>query len=481
MSKKVLLVILCLSVSLGLLFCVSPAYAVFNLTATPSDGGFDLRFPKLLSSDFKQTKEVTLRITSDLGKQYRITQQVIKPLATFDGTPIPDDQFKMYPLVNSNSKGTLLYREEAPVGDYDTTLYTSNGTGENDSFKLVYTLSPSEKQVPGSYYGRIAYILTPIDSTQAQVVVTLNIYADLGAGNAPVVEVTTGSGMRRLNLSSKGMGPKKDSFSKGNPQISVKIHGPLGSTYRIYEGLEGNALMSGSGEEFDLSKVLFSVNGGDKGTATREGDFKAAMTKQLLYVSDPNGSPDEFVITYKPSKDFRLQKAGLYKGKLNLIIEKGGINNIRPETFETLDTEIEIVPLFDMMIYSGGQEGVNLKFGNVSYKSGTKTFDVEIFVESNAGKSYQVVQKTAGPMANEYLDKIREEDFTLKVKDVEVQEEPRSYLKEASAVKEGDTVIFSSGPSGESCHFKVEYQLIMHPDTKAGNYSTKIGYSLALN
>ena len=143
--------------------------------------------------------------------------------------------------------------------------------------------------------------------------------------------------------------------------------------------------------------------------------------------------------------------------------------------------ELDIAPVFDIYVLSQEKEGVNLSFGNVTYKTGPKTSETEVFVETNMHKSYQVIQKAAGPMLNENNDIVPPEDFVVQVKDLKSEEDPLAYLKEAAPVKEGDTVIFSSGPSGKSAQFKVDYRLTMKPDSKAGNYTTRIGYSLSLN
>ncbi len=466
------------SVFLFVFFFAPSAFAVFNLTVAPDEGGFDLRFIRQAPGDFKQPREVTLRVTSDIGKQYRVIQEVIKPLSLPDGTLLQDAQFKMYPLVNSNSQGTLLYREEAPVATYDTTLYTSDSSGTGDSFKLVYTLSSSDTQLSGSYHGRIAYILQPIDSTQSQVIVTLNVYVELAPGSTPVIELATNDGSGRLSFNSEGMTPRNPSGLKDNPQVSIKVHSPVGVPYRIYQGFRGNPVISGSGNNFDLSKISFLTEGGNRGSAVKQGDLKGAEDRQLLYTSDGFGSPDEIVITYKPSDDFRLQESSLYRGRLNFIIEKS--TDAAPSIFETLDLEINIVPVFDIYVYSGGVEGMSLKFGEVSYKTGPKTSDVEIFVESNMGRPYQVVQKVAGRMMNEAGYKVPEEDFRIKVKDVKSSEDPKFVLNESAVVREGDTVVFSSGNSGDSSNFVVEYELTMHPDSKGGNYTNQIGYSLIL-
>ena len=463
-----------------LIFCPS-VFAAFNLIAQPTEGGFDLRFQRISPTDFKVAKEMTLRVTSDIGKQYRIEQEVIQPLTTSSGTQISDDQFQMYALVNSNSKGTLIYRPETPVSQFDRILYSSDASGADDSFKLVYTITPKEVQIPGSYYGRMAYILVPIDSTQQQVVVNINVYVELAGGATPVVEIETVSGVKRLSLSSKGMGFKKEPAFSTPQQVSIKVHGPLGAQYRVYQNLENAEVRSNEGEEFDLSNVLFSVTGGDQGMVTRDVSFKGATSKQLLYSSDSRGSEDAFTVTYTPSKDFRLQKAGIYRGKLDFIIETDRPASFKTGVFETLDLEIEIVPVFEIYCFSGGVEGVALVFGEINYRKSPKTSESEIYIESNLGKPYQAIQKVAGPMADEKGEKIPSEDFTAQVKDLETIELPKLYLKDATAVKEGENIIFASGPSGESAHFKVVYSLTLRPETKSGNYSTKIGYSLVLN
>ncbi len=463
-------------------FVILPsAFAAFTMTATPSDGGFDLRFPRVNASDFKQSKEVVLRINSDIGKQYRVAQNVIQPLSSVDGTELPDDQFKMYALPSSNSAGTLIFREETPVNAFDAILYTSNGAGDSDSFKLVYTIAPKDNQILGSYYGRISYILTPLDSTLSQVVVSLNIYVDMAAGEQPVIEVTTNTGSRRLAFSSKGMRPGNEAFFKGNPLVSIKVRGDIGATYRLYQAFEGGSVISDSGEDFDLTKIQFAVSGGGKGVLTPEGDLKPAKQEQLLYVSDIAGSSDEFVISYEPADDFRLNKTGFYRGRLNFVMEKEGLSGRTSQAAGTLDVEIEVVPLFEMYVYSDGCEGVNLKFGEASFKTGPKTSDVDVYVESNMGKPYQVSQKVASLMMNESGDKVPAGDFTSQVRDIDSKEEPKFYVMDTVPVKEGESVLFSSGHDGESARLKIRYVLTMRPDTKGGNYSTQISYSLSMN
>ena len=115
-----------ISILLFLFFCICPSvFAAFNLLATPNDGGFDLRFNRVSPNDFKVAKEVTLRTTSDIAKPYRVFQKVIVPLATSDGTPLPEEATSVLGATNSEIINTLIYdllensdTEDAPFISY---------------------------------------------------------------------------------------------------------------------------------------------------------------------------------------------------------------------------------------------------------------------------------------------------------------------------------------------------------------------------
>ncbi len=455
-------------------FSALNAFAEFNLTVLSSEGGTDIHFERLASGDFKENMQMRLTVNSTLGKQYRVTQQIIKPLATDEGELLPSEQFKMYALVNSNSRGTLIYREELPVDRFDTVLYTSDPAGSDDSFQLVYTMEPQELQRAGRYYGVISYVLEPMDSTASQVVVTANVYAELEAGAVPVVDIETNTGSSRLVLNSENIGRQDQYEPRDCPRLDIKVSGPLGKKYRIYQSFEGGAVNSSSGQQLDLSRVLFSIEDGEKGKVLKDGDLTQALGKQLIYTSDLNGSGDDLSIIYKPAEGFRLFPAGLYRGSLSYSIETDEV----VEKIKTVDFEFNIVKVFDLHVFSGGQEGFSLNFGTASFKDGLQSSFTQVYVESNLGEPYQVVQKVERAMMNEKGDELAPDDFMMRVKDINSSELQKYSLQEFTPVRLGDIVVFSSGPKGESSSFAIEYCLKLDPDTRAGSYSAKIGYSL---
>ena len=101
------------------LYPVEDTFAVFSLSATPYEGGYDLRFGKVSSTMGWVNEEVNVNISSDILKQYRLIQRLVKPLTNEQGYDIPIDSFRVYGLRGSNKYGTLSVENEIP----EATLY----------------------------------------------------------------------------------------------------------------------------------------------------------------------------------------------------------------------------------------------------------------------------------------------------------------------------------------------------------------------
>ena len=476
MVRKKYSTIFLITLITGFLIFVPRSFAAFNLTAIPTEGSFDIRFGKVMPTDFKQSREIILQIVSDIGKQYVVSQQVIQPLTSSTGDQLPGGQFRMYPLINSNLKGTLLFQEELPIDPGSKILYNSNVAGESDSFKLIYTITPEIGQMPGSYFGKIVYVLMPVNSLESQVNVTVNIYVELSAGSAPIIDVKTKSGTNLIALTSKIVSDAAVEF----PKVFFKINGPVGASYRIYQQIPEGQVVGSKGSNLDLAQVLFTIGEGRGGTIGRNGTLDVAGEKYLLYTSNSSGSGDEFSVTYVPGEKFKYQKADFYKSKINYLIEVDGVANIATGIFQALNLECDVVPLFELIVRSGKEKGLVLEFGKVKEGNVSKT-EVDVEVESNMGQAYQVIQKFAGPLASEKGDKISDQDFRLQVSDITSQEEPKQYIKELQPVSAGgDMVLFTSGSGGMGSSFKVRYELVVKGDSRGGDYASNVGYSLSL-
>ena len=63
-------------------------FAAFTLSVEPYEGGYDLRFGKVDTQDTKVVKEISMRVTTNIDKRYRVYQRLLKPLTTADGVEI---------------------------------------------------------------------------------------------------------------------------------------------------------------------------------------------------------------------------------------------------------------------------------------------------------------------------------------------------------------------------------------------------------
>ncbi|MDD5356148.1 MAG: hypothetical protein PHY56_06410 [Candidatus Omnitrophica bacterium] len=461
---------------------IQPCFAAFSLSVTPYEGGYDLRFGQLDTQSAKAVKELTITITTDIGKQYRVYQRLDKSLATADGTEIERNQFKMYTLTGSNSKGTLEWIEEMPVMSSDTVLYTSNTAGEGDSFRVVYTLEPSASQAAGSYFGRFIFVLVPIDSTQDETYKTINIYADLT--NEGAVEISTKAGMKSIRISSRDI--ERGATDNSTAQISVK--GNIGARYNIYQQLSDSLIKASSSQLLGLNSILYKVTDANSGAVLKEGDLSDLKSKSLVYSSDNLGSAAEIIIEYQPSADFSRQKADVYNGTINYYMEMDRATAALESGFvDAVDIECEVEPVFKITATSIGdngqaihQEGVAfLQFGDVGYKDTTKESRINVKVDSNMARPYTITQKLSGPLQNEAGDKIPQGFFTFIMEKKDNAGGKLKFEDEAVIEPGSDKTIFVSNANGDSDEFDVVYKLKVTADTKGGNYNTGISYSLS--
>lgn len=475
--QKFGLFIIILGASLFLL--TNPSFATFSLSLFPSESGYDLSFGRVEVGRPKISKELRISITSDISKQYRVIQRVDVPLSNGEGYQINRSQFKMYTVINSNNKGTLERIEEMTVPYADTLLYTSNPSGDSDSFKVVYVMEADSNQTPGSYFGRLIFTLLPIDSPQEQVVKTINVYAELT--NEGKFEIYTESGLKNIRISSN------DFDNLGSPYSSVyaKVVGNLGTTYRIYQKLDDSLIKSESGQLFDLSSVKYYVLKEDESVPIKEGVLSDLRSKSLIYFSDSLGSGVKISINYEPLPKFKEAAAGRYRGLIHYFIETDKSITLTSGLEESLAIEFEIEPIFRIIVFSVEDKEVKsetvpvrLEFGEVGYKSGVRETKLKVKVQTNLGKPYLVTQRLSGPLQDRKGNYIPKEYFTFRLqKDKETGAQIK-YTEESFVESDKDLPIFVSNSKGDSDEFEIIYRLKVTSDTRPGDYGTALSFSL---
>ncbi len=458
MSFKRLLVAVVLAASS---FCAQNAYAAFSLSVTPYEGGNDIRFGNVGLDAGVVNKEMTVRITSDVAKQYRVSQMMLSSLSTPEGSIFPLMNLSVYGIRGSNRQGVLNVEQKTTLMPGKQLLYTSNPQGVDDTFTLVYTLTPGDNVAPGSYMGRISFILEPIDASLQQVTVILNIYASIDSRSK--IEITTVSGSREIRLS-----PAREEFKKS--AVSINVKGGLGKQYRILQAVPGQ-LRSSEGNELAWNSVTMIGSGARVGMVI--GDAKPlSQQPQMIYVSSPNGEADSFVIEYSLA-DVNGQQVGRYQSRVQYFLET--LNGAKVEQLDSLNMIVENPKVFDLAITPEDPTG-RLEFRDLKAGQEPRRSEITFAVNSNVGKPYQVIQNVYSELVNKSGNQISGEYFTMSGDGTG----SRGALKIGDKVhiKKGDTTLFVSDSRGSSDSFKLIYELDIPKDVLAGDYSTRITYSL---
>ncbi|MFH0738313.1 MAG: hypothetical protein V2A59_00425 [Candidatus Omnitrophota bacterium] len=463
MKQKPSLGFFILALILSICFILADnAQAAFDVSANPYQGGYDLRFDKITPDMGRINREVTVRITSDIAKQYRLSNMFVQPLSTLEGARLPEGSFVVYGIRGSNSFGTINVEEEVPVRLGSQIIYTSNGTGNSDSFTLVYSILPSPNIVSGSYKGKLGFTLEPIDSTQQQVTVMLDVLAEFQIESA--IEIKTLEGSKVISL-------KADKEDNRSSAIAFNIKGGFGKQFAIVQ-LVNEQPVSPEGNFLSWEAVAFRGMDAQRGMAINE-ETALSNRQQVIYTSSPAGDADSFILEYRLG-DLMQQKAGKYRTSIRYLVE--GLAFPQTKLIDTLSLEVENPAIFDITIYPENQKGV-IEFLNLRPTDEPKKNEMVIEVKSNTAKQYQVTQNVYSELVNKSGEVIRAKYFNLSMQSLETKGTMKFLAPES--VKKGYTVLFVSDNKGSPDKFKVIYELAVSRDIKSGDYSTKITYSLS--
>ena len=449
-----------------LLLGAAPAFAIspnFSLSVTPYEGGFDLRYGKVGPATGRVNKELVLRMNTGIAKQYRVIQTLLDPLTNAEGQRIPQNNFVLYGLRGTNRFGILNVEQEAPIFLGRQVLYTSNATGDSDTFTLVYGLIPPENISPGQYRGRISFMLEPIGSNQGPVNVILNIYAEVEISSS--IEVITATGSKNIVLN-----PNREEALSAD--VTFNIRGGFGKQFRILQGVE-NAI-SADGSTFDCSVINFSGKNAQKGITLNQPTPLAANQQQIIYTSSPAGEADSFTLTYSLG-DLSKQKAGDYKLRVKYLFEGLAFAGPAMKLIDTLSLEVPVPRIFNLSVTP--EMGGGIQFANIKPMQPPRTQEVTFETNSNLAKAYQVTQNMSGLLTDKEGDTIPGSYFTIR----EIGLDTKGTLKcsEKTELKAGETVLFVSDRNGSPDKFQAIYELSVPNDVHSGDYATFFTYSLS--
>lgn len=463
--KHILKIAIFLAILAACLFYYSdrPLFAVdiFDLSYTLTEGGYRLEL-----DEANAYKGLQLSVTSNVSTRYEIFQRINRPLENKDlpGVTLRDN-FVVRVLLGTNKFGTLHFSStDTPVRS-DDRIYTSDTVGDADTMTLVYGITNLQDVQPGHYIGQVAFVLSPISSTRPQVLKTVDVYVTISEKESkkPTIEFKTASGSQNIILNAR----RQDSKSV---DVVATMKGKFRGMFNIVQSLAGQ-LESPDGAKLDYGAVNFTVRQVSRGTTNFSQPTPFSLGQQNIYSSSPSGEADtSFVITYNIA-DLTNKKAGRYRTNIQYSLDGSGarlaLNNL------TLEVENERV--FDLLV-SPVDQRYAIEFYSVKAGEPPKISEVLVEINSNAGKQYQVSQEVYSELVNPEGLTIPAQYFTLSTQGQDIKGSLK--ITDSQEVKKGNTVLYVSNVNGDPDKFKIAYKLESPPDLKAGDYSTKITYTL---
>lgn len=459
-KKKKLFVGLTAFLTIGILYQVPDAWAVFNLAVEPLRSGRDIRFDTLREGRTVRNEEVTFTVSTDESKRYQVTQNLISPLTNERGEALKPGTIKIFSP--SNVRGVLRPTLPTSLALGQRILYTSNNTGDADSFVLVFAIDAAEMPNSGVYRSQLVYTLEAVEGGISPVTIVRDIRLEVISEFKMMVQNQRGG--QTLDL---GQITKDNPVGEG--VLTFEISSSIGAPFRIYQEMSG-PLSSSAGDTIDSHRILYKTEEIGSGATADSGTL--AASRQLVYTSGSTGSSDTFNVIYG-APDLTQQRAGVYRSSLNLSVES--TSGIASSKTVNIPVVVDVSNIFNLDIRF--EEGSSLNFGAFSEDRTTATRQVFVKVFNNLGSKYQVSQIVARPLSNARGDKIAPKNLMFSVRG------PRenTFIAGSKAqVNQGDTVIYVSDSKGSPADLTVRFELTVPVDQQVGPYSTDMSYSASI-
>jgi hypothetical protein len=437
------------------------AFAAFDVHIQPVDGGNELRYGKVSAQLPSLSKSLAVSITSDSGNQYQLVQTLAEPLSNGQGAFLSDSNFSVYAVRDGNLTGTLSTLHELPVSQGRTIIYTSDDKGTATSFNLVYVIKNNANITPGSYTGKLVFMVefTGVGIKQAQPVV-INVAAEIESLGANI-EITTATGAKTIVLNTAKTGTS--AFA-----LAVDCKEPLKQQFEIIQSIL-RLPESKQGKQIASSVLKVNSNGYKKGSGTG-GSIPVSSGEQTLYISGPNGEADRFIITYSLA-DIEQQNAGNYRTLVQYFLKTQDGQKL----LGTFPLEMNIDRVFDLIVTP--EQGTGIQFKDVPLDKKPRRSKMIVAIHSNTGRQYQVSQQLPAAMVNKEGKSIPPQNFTLRLLDT--GSKGTVQFKEPTTVQTGEMILFLSDKAGSSDTFEIIYEFSADYSIEGGDYAGRIVYTIS--
>lgn len=294
-----------------------PVTVIVNVFADiEAESGIDIRTrtgSKVISlntsRDEGRSSDLIVEIKGGRGSLFRIMQQLQEPLRSQEGEALPLDAITFQISEAKKGSGPA---QPVPVSTRLDAVYTSSPAGDADTFVLTYRLAEREDQKAGIYRSHINYYLEsgPVHDSLG----LLGCEVEIARKFDLFVTPEMGGTITFHDL--KVEDPPKQS------EVLIEIKSNIGRQYQVGQQLvsglvnkEGKAI---PGKNFTLKETGLDTKGTlpflSLPTEVKAGDM-------ILFVSDKEGSSDQFKIVYELSPSIDIP-AGDYSARLMYSISE---------------------------------------------------------------------------------------------------------------------------------------------------------------
>lgn len=133
---------------------------IFELKLEYPAGSVD--FLNLMPNMPPQTKEVTVKVNSNLGKPYSVNQDILGALSNPKGDEIKKELFVYKIEIPETNTGRSAQDQLSPVKEGSSPIFYSDEKGRSAEFKVIYQLTPYRDMRPGNYSLPVKYSLSEI-------------------------------------------------------------------------------------------------------------------------------------------------------------------------------------------------------------------------------------------------------------------------------------------------------------------------------
>ncbi|MFH0917529.1 MAG: hypothetical protein V1830_00165 [Candidatus Omnitrophota bacterium] len=280
-----------------------------SVSVAAAEGASAIILNPAQTNDLRGAANAVVTINGTFNGPFRIMQMLPAPIQSQEGKFIDNDNLRFN--IPDAQIGVAI-NQPTPVSNNIQTIYSSRPDGSCDkAFTIAYSLADPLSLVAGNYRSRLQYLL---ESSGKQI----NLGAlDLEIRQERVFEISISPQDQRYSIDFANLKP---SDGPRLNEVLIEVKSNLGRPYQVTQNVLSE-LASSTGDKipskyFSLQTLAASNTKGNLKVADKISVEKGSL---LLFISDANGSADQFKVIYELTCPADL-RAGNYSSSITYTL-----------------------------------------------------------------------------------------------------------------------------------------------------------------